>query len=227
VTNDAYPGPAQVIAPVESIRVLFAGFSALASSGLAEMLRQLPSVASVSSVKQLDEIGPYLARAPADVLLVPLDRLGSGLAVLLPDLSPALRVAVVIGDANAALITEAALLPAHGFLMLSEISVAGLATALETLARGEVLAAPAVVAQVLASHRSRRDRQRPHLTAREAEVLALLVEGLANKEIARELGISPNGVKVHVAKILAKLNATNRTQAVSRALEEGLVAAAV
>lgn len=62
------------------------------------------------------------------------------------------------------------------------------------------------------------------LTARELEVLNLLVEGLSNKMIAARLRISDQTVKFHVAAICGKLGAANRTDAVRRALRRGLVA---
>ena len=62
------------------------------------------------------------------------------------------------------------------------------------------------------------------LTPREREVLALVAEGLANKAIAHALGISDQTVKFHVAAIIAKLGATNRTDAVRRAVRRGLIA---
>ena len=62
------------------------------------------------------------------------------------------------------------------------------------------------------------------LTVREHEVLALLAEGLPNKAIAHSLGISDQTVKFHVAAIIGKLGATNRTDAVRRAFRRGLVA---
>jgi DNA-binding NarL/FixJ family response regulator len=62
------------------------------------------------------------------------------------------------------------------------------------------------------------------LTEREREVLALLAEGLPNKAIARALGISDQTVKFHVAAIIGKLGAANRTDAVRRAIRRGLVA---
>lgn len=61
------------------------------------------------------------------------------------------------------------------------------------------------------------------LTAREAEVLEHLVEGLSNKTIAARLGISDQTVKFHVAAICGKLGAANRTDAVRRAIRRGLV----
>ena len=61
------------------------------------------------------------------------------------------------------------------------------------------------------------------LSAREREVLDLIVKGKSNKEIATELGISESTVKCHVSVILMRLNVTDRTQAVVTALQRGLV----
>jgi DNA-binding NarL/FixJ family response regulator len=61
------------------------------------------------------------------------------------------------------------------------------------------------------------------LTGRECEVLRMIFRGLANKEVAAELCISVKTVEYHVANILGKLEAANRTQAVVAALEQGLL----
>ena len=61
------------------------------------------------------------------------------------------------------------------------------------------------------------------LTAREHQVLALLVEGASNKVIARRLGVSPSTAKFHVASILNKLGATNRSDAIAVAIRRGLI----
>ena len=61
------------------------------------------------------------------------------------------------------------------------------------------------------------------LTSRELEVLAALADGLSNKAIAARLGISDETVKFHLTAIFGKLQATNRTDAVRRALRRGLV----
>ncbi len=60
-------------------------------------------------------------------------------------------------------------------------------------------------------------------TPRESEVLSLLAHGLQNKEIAGQLGISERTVKFHVGSILSKLNAGNRTEAVTIAVQRGLI----
>jgi DNA-binding NarL/FixJ family response regulator len=61
------------------------------------------------------------------------------------------------------------------------------------------------------------------LTPRELEVLELLAEGLPNKAIAARLGVSDQTVKFHVAALSGKLGASNRTDAVRRAVRRGLV----
>ena len=61
------------------------------------------------------------------------------------------------------------------------------------------------------------------LTSREIQVLELLAEGRSNKAIGRQLGISDQTVKFHVAAIAGKLGAANRTDAVRRAIRRGIV----
>jgi DNA-binding CsgD family transcriptional regulator len=61
------------------------------------------------------------------------------------------------------------------------------------------------------------------ISPRELEVLQALAAGLANKEIARQLDVSPNTVKTHVARLFEKLGAQRRTEAIRKARELGLV----
>jgi DNA-binding NarL/FixJ family response regulator len=61
------------------------------------------------------------------------------------------------------------------------------------------------------------------LTPREAEVLTLVAQGLSNKEVARKLGTASGTVKMHVQNILSKLKATDRTHAVTIAVQRGII----
>jgi DNA-binding CsgD family transcriptional regulator len=63
----------------------------------------------------------------------------------------------------------------------------------------------------------------PGLTPREMEVLGLLADGLANKEIAARLGISAHTAKFHVESLLRKLDAANRAEAVREGISLGLI----
>ena len=61
------------------------------------------------------------------------------------------------------------------------------------------------------------------LTPRERDVIALLAEGLSNKQIAGQLGISPDTAKFHVGRVIDKLDATGRTDAVAHAARRGII----
>jgi DNA-binding NarL/FixJ family response regulator len=67
------------------------------------------------------------------------------------------------------------------------------------------------------------DSGRAALTPRETEVLRMMADGAANKEIAWKLAISEHTVKFHVASVMGKLNASSRTEAVTRGLRRGLI----
>ena len=88
-------------------------------------------------------------------------------------------------------------------------------------------AAPDADAFLIAAetHRTRHDLDDliEPLTERETQVLELLAEGLSNKGIAARLGISDQTVKFHVASICGKLDAHTRTEAVRRAVRQGLI----
>jgi DNA-binding NarL/FixJ family response regulator len=91
---------------------------------------------------------------------------------------------------------------------------------------GGSLLQPAVASKLLKQMQSGTDRaaSRPgELTLREIEVLHLLAQGQANKQIAARLGISERTVKFHVSSIFRKLEATNRTEAVTIAAQRGLI----
>lgn len=61
------------------------------------------------------------------------------------------------------------------------------------------------------------------LTSRELEVVSLLAEGLSNKEIARNLGVTIDTAKFHVGRVIDKLDATGRTDAVAHAARRGVI----
>ena len=77
---------------------------------------------------------------------------------------------------------------------------------------------PQAIASQLVSHDPKRE-----LTQREKEVLALMIKGLSNREIAGVLRIGESTVNTHTAKISSKLDVSNRTEAVSAALQRGLI----
>jgi DNA-binding NarL/FixJ family response regulator len=103
-------------------------------------------------------------------------------------------------------------------ILPQETSASELGAAVRALAQGLVVG----TRQLLFSSDDASADRGP-LTEREAEVLEWLAKGLANKQIAAELGISEHTVKFHISSIYTKLNATNRTQAVREGLRKGWI----
>jgi DNA-binding NarL/FixJ family response regulator len=113
---------------------------------------------------------------------------------------------------------------AAGYL-LKNVAPAELARAVRAAHAGEALLDPVVGARLVEALAAPEVASAPGdgLTAREREVLELIVAGESNKRIARALGISEKTVKAHVGRVLAKLGVTDRTQAAVHALQAGLV----
>lgn len=91
-----------------------------------------------------------------------------------------------------------------------------------------IVMSPATWPQAATAKPTRRDagsedRLIEELTGRERDVLALVADGLPNREVAARLGISEHTVKFHLASLFGKLGVSTRTQAVRRALEWGLI----
>ena len=93
----------------------------------------------------------------------------------------------------------------------------------EGLIAGTPLLLQPVLGAVPALNLSGNDELIDELTPRENEVLQLLAQGLANKQIALRLGISEHTVKFHSSAIYSKLNVTNRTEAVGQGARMGLI----
>lgn len=110
-----------------------------------------------------------------------------------------------------------------GWQVASEADVQPASAAVPADVDAVVVARPPADDPFSFSRRERAEGLEP-LTSRERDVLALLAEGLPNKAIATALGISDQTVKFHVAAIIGKLGAANRTDAVRRAVRRGLVA---
>ena len=116
---------------------------------------------------------------------------------------------------------------ARGYL-LKDVSLDQLVDAVKTVAAGGSLVAPVVTQRLLSGLERMQnefvslDRPDP-LTDRETEILRLMAGGYSNKEIANSLGVAEGTVKNHVSNILSKLGVRDRTRAVLKAFELGIV----
>ena len=134
--------------------------------------------------------------------------------------APETSVILYTAYGERALLTEAFDAGARGFV-LKEAPLADLVRAVEIVARGGTYVDP-VLAGVFAT--ASVTAKLPALTQRERDVLRLLADGLSNEEIGKRLFISPETVRTHVRKAMAKLDADTRTQAVAKALRQSLIA---
>jgi len=110
---------------------------------------------------------------------------------------------------------------AIGYL-LKDVDADDLANAIRQANAGKPTLAPEA-AQILIQASRQPYKPGIDLTDRENEVLTLLVEGMTNPEIAEKLYVSKSTVKFHVSSILNKLQVSSRTEAVAKALQEGLI----
>ena len=119
-------------------------------------------------------------------------------------------------------------LPAEATAILSRnVMPAEIVAAIEAAAAGLCVLSPDILARRLAGRKPLRQTASggpfEALSIREIEVLAMLADGLGNKEIARQLDISDNTVKSHLSSIFGKLGATNRTEAVMLGMRHGYI----
>jgi NarL family two-component system response regulator LiaR len=134
---------------------------------------------------------------------------------------PDLRVIALTSFKEERLVHDALDAGAIGYL-LKDVDADDLADAIRAAHRGEPTLAPEA-AWMLFRAKRRGSEVGDDLTEREREVLALIVEGQTNPDIADRLIISESTVKTHVSNILSKLNVSTRTEAASLALRKGLI----
>jgi len=223
------------------IRVGIVDDHALVREGLCALLRHAPDIEILFDAPDGAEALARTARTPPDVLLLDL-RMPEvdGIETLrrLRQRGDAVKVLVLTTFDDDAALLQATGLGARGYL-LKDVSLDDLLAAIREVAAGGTAVHPTVTARITDALRLRAPpggspttagraalRSRGpaiDLTAREIEVLRLLAGGFSNKEIARALTLAEGTVKNHVSVILAKLGTRDRTRAVLKAVEEGLV----
>ncbi|MEU8664939.1 response regulator transcription factor [Actinoplanes philippinensis] len=206
--------------------VLIADDDALVRAGLRAILTAEPGLAVAGEVTDGTEVLPAALRWRPDVVLmdVRMPRMdGIQATRLLLDRFPdPPKVLVVTTFANDEYVYQALHAGAAGFL-LKRSPPEQITEAVRVVARGDSLLFPAAVRRLAAAYGPPEGPAGSGLTAREAEVLTLMAEGLSNAEIAGRLHLGAETVKSHVGGILAKLGVRDRTQAVVVAYRSGFV----
>jgi DNA-binding NarL/FixJ family response regulator len=218
---------------MNEIRVLVVDDQQLIREGLHVLLEMKPDIRvvgeasdGVEAVEQARRLKPAVVLM--DVRMPKMDGVAATRQVR--ETCPDVQVIILTTFDDDEYVFEGLHAGAAGYL-LKDTPSGQLAEAIRAAARGEAFIHPSVTRKVVTEfarmakreHIRRKQPLPEPLSPREMEVLALLAESLSNREIADRLTIAPGTVKNHVSNILSKLNARDRTQAVLRAEELGLL----
>jgi len=213
------------------IRVMLVDDQAMVRTGFRMILEAEPGISVVGEAVDGREAVELVDRARPDVVLMDvrmpnMDGIEACQTICASD-SPARVMMLTTFDLDD--YVHAALRAGASGFLLKDAPPEQLVDAIRIIAAGDALLAPSVT-QTLIDEIASRPAGQPdafpgidQLTEREADVIRLMARGLSNAEIARHLFLGEATVKTHVGRILAKLGARDRVQAVVAAYESGLV----
>jgi DNA-binding NarL/FixJ family response regulator len=201
------------------IRVMCVDDHPIVRDGIASIINLQPDMTLVGAAATGKEALERFFELHPDVALVDLqlpDTSGFDLIKKIRDKSPNARIVVLSSHEGDVDIQRALEAGAQGYVVKGIVREELLET-IRTVHAGK-RRLPAAVAQKLAEHMA----DEP-ISSRELEVLSLMASGKRNKEIAGDLSIAEDTVKMHVRNILSKLQVNDRTEAVTTALRRGII----
>lgn len=204
------------------IRVLVADDHAVVRAGIVALLGSEPDIEVVGEAVDGVEAVELAASLTPDLVVmdVRMPRLtGDEATARILAETPGVRVLVLTTYESDASILAAIEAGASGYL-LKAAPAEELLAGVRSVAAGEVALSPAIAAQLVARMRQ---PALPTLTPRETEVLRLVAAGLTNKQIGERLHLGEATVKTHLLRTFDKLGVSDRTRAVTLAMERGLL----
>ena len=212
------------------IRVMIVAPYASLRAGLESLLAEEEDIAVVGAAGGSEELDALLQNIAADVILMDMEE-GEGERARLVTLAEARNLSLVmLGEQREDLARLAAGNVTAWAYLRRDVEGSELSAAIRAAASGLVVIDRALAGMLAAiptvetvSGRSNSSAPGETLTGREREVLQLMAQGLANKQIGGRLSISLHTVKFHVASILSKMGAMSRTEAVTVGARRGLV----
>jgi DNA-binding NarL/FixJ family response regulator len=222
--QDNGPQEGERASTVPSFSVLVVAGDPLARAGLAKSLEQAGCRVAGQSAGDADLLADANVYQPDAILWDlgwdPSPQLDDSLASLSSLIEAGFPVVVLIADE--ALVAQVWATGPRG-LLYRDAGPGSLLAALQAVVEGLLSLEPRLAEAIFPSRAASPSPPAEELTPRESEVLQLLADGLTNRAIAQELGISEHTVKFHVNAILGKLGAQSRTEAVVRASRLGLI----
>ncbi|MFD1545642.1 response regulator [Nonomuraea guangzhouensis] len=204
------------------IRLLIVDDHPVVREGLRGMLDSDPGIEVVGEAASGAEAVIRARRLAPDVILMDLRMPGGDGVSAIPGIlteRPETRVIVLTTYETDSDIVRAVEVGAAGYL-LKDVSRADLLAAIGSAMRGETVLSPSVATKLVTRMRAPAAES---LTPREGQVLALTAKGMTNAEIGRSLSISETTVKTHLLRVFGKLGVSDRTAAVTTAMERGLL----
>lgn len=210
------------------VKVLVVDDHRVVRAGLVALLQQQPGLTVVGEAGNGEEAVTQALALQPDVVLMDMQMPvlnGVDATRQIKAARPQIEVLVLTTYDDDALIWGGLQAGAKGYL-LKDAPPEELLRAIRAVAAGQTVVPPDVAArlvQVISQGGPSPAAAADQLTERERETLRQVARGLTNKEIAAELGISENTVKTHISNLFQKLDAHDRTSAVTRALSLGLI----
>jgi two-component system, NarL family, response regulator LiaR len=212
------------VSPSQPIRVMLVDDHAMVRRGLATFLKVFDDLELAGEASSGEAAIQICGQIQPDVILMDLmmpEMDGATATRLIRHQFPRVQVIALTSYKEEKLVQSVLEAGAIGYL-LKDVSADDLARAIRAAHSGRATLAPEA-AQALVNAANQPTIPGQDLTVREREVLALMVEGLNNTQIAARLVVSPSTIKTHVSNILSKLEVTSRSEAVALALRSGLV----
>jgi DNA-binding NarL/FixJ family response regulator len=201
----------------DSPRCLIVDYHPVVRAGVRAVLEQAFKGAKISDAASVDDVD-QMDGEPPDVVVVDPWRAGVDVGAVVGQLQKQVRAPIVIftSDGGARLLSEALKAGVKGYVRKDSPSE-DLIRAIEAARSGEFYVDPGLSSTIVLDEGDRT------LSARQQEILQMLADGMQTDKVAETLGLSTETVRTHTKRILAKLEASTRTQAVAIGIRHGLI----
>ena len=187
-------------------------------AGVRAVLEQAFDKVDISESESIDQIGELTNGDVPDVVIIDPWRAGVDVGEIVSRLSAQVKAPIVVftSDGGARLLSEALKAGVKGYVR-KDSPPEDLVRAIRAAQEGNFYVDPALSSTIVLEEGDRT------LTVRQREILQMLADGMQTEAVARKLGLSTETVRTHTKRILAKLHADTRTQAVAIAIRNSLI----